>query len=1018
VVVEAQIPAGLRRVTIECRERLGGGAWEPRAVVRTDGAGGKMSVRLERSRALELLRIRADATDPLPLAFYNGTNAFFDSESSGSGPPRAGVLDLAGPGAVNPNANAGQPASREVVESDIWRIRGQTLYFFNQMRGLQVIDLSDPDAARVTGQLALPAAGEDLYVLGDSHVVLLAQNQCSSSGSAVLVVSTDSGQPTIMARLALNGYILESRLVGTALYVATQTYRQQAGTNLWEWGTQVSSFDLADPNAPVARDTLWYSGYGNVVSANDTLLFVVTQDPSDWWRSVVRAIDITAPDGTMAAYQSVNPSGRVPDKFKLRWQNGVLTTISEDWRTVTGRRVTTKVETFRLPDPRSMGPVGVVKLGELEVGQGEQLHATRFDGDRVYIVTFFRIDPLWVVDLSDASKPHIAGSVDVPGWSTYIEPLGSRLVSIGIESNRVAVSLFDVANPAAPALLSRVRLGNHYSYSEATWDEKAFAVLPDDGLILVPFSGDTTTNGYASSVQLVDLLENSVVARGVIEQQFQPRRATLYHERVLSLAASELLSVDASDRDHPLVRGRTPLAWPVDRVFLHGQFVVELSESGMQPFWVGSPATPVLRVADAGVPDIVLGELELAGQSIIGASKRGNYLYLLQGENNFFWPIWAVAAEAAAGGSEPVLPEQKVTLTVVNLAALPKLEVVGTVESSAEGAGGPFTAVWPTPNLLVFAGGSSFRWGWPCFNCIVPLGGDVAVPMVGEVMVAPMAIRFWPPFFGGSGGVVLAFDVSAPQTPVLASALNLNQNDRWNFSSPFAVDGLVYLSHQTSESIVVEDALVFPYPVRFVNRSFLDVIDYTDAKEPLVRKPVSVPGSLQGVSHQGAVVYTVGNRFTTNVTDWTEHLSASAYDGVSAHLIDSFPLPSVWPRALHLSEQNIYLSRAENTGSSQKSTLETWQLSDAGRLVRVGAFMLNKPLSALATFGNHGELLAGQETDNGVALFDATSPAALREAGRSSGGCFWFDLTRGDGTLARGLWLPLGSYGVSQVPVQ
>src|SRR6185436_11191425 len=123
VVVEAQIPAGLRRVTLECRERMGTGAWEPRAVVRSDGAGGRISVRLERSRALELVRVRADASEPLPLAFYGGTNA-------------------------------GQTAPREVVESDIWRIRGQTVYFFNQMRGLQVIDVSNPDAATVTGQLA------------------------------------------------------------------------------------------------------------------------------------------------------------------------------------------------------------------------------------------------------------------------------------------------------------------------------------------------------------------------------------------------------------------------------------------------------------------------------------------------------------------------------------------------------------------------------------------------------------------------------------------------------------------------------------------------------------------------------------------------------------------------------------------------------------------------------------------------------------------------------------------------
>ena len=92
---------------------------------------------------------------------------------------------------------------------------------------------------------------------------------------------------------------------------------------------------------------------------------------------------------------------------------------------------------------------------------------------------------------------------------------------------------------AVPALLSRVRLGRNYSYSEANWDEKAFSVLPDAGLILVPFTGDTT-NGYASSVQLVDLHRDSVVARGVIEHAFQPRRATLYTDRILSISANTM----------------------------------------------------------------------------------------------------------------------------------------------------------------------------------------------------------------------------------------------------------------------------------------------------------------------------------------------------------------------------------------------------------------------------------------------------------------------------------------------
>ena len=73
----------------------------------------------------------------------------------------------------------------------------------------------------------------------------------------------------------------------------------------------------------------------------------------------------------------------------------------------------------------------------------------------------------------------------MPGWSTYIEPLGDRLVTIGVNDTndwRVAVSLFDVQDAAKPALLGKVPLGVDNSWSEATFDEKAFSVLPDAGL--------------------------------------------------------------------------------------------------------------------------------------------------------------------------------------------------------------------------------------------------------------------------------------------------------------------------------------------------------------------------------------------------------------------------------------------------------------------------------------------------------------------------------------------------------
>lgn len=1033
VVVTAQVPAGIRRVTLECRERFGGSAWEPRVVIRTDGSGGQVTFRLVRSRQIELMRLRADASEPLPATFYDGASSFAEQpSSSGTGiGPNPWVE-----GAVATPNSPNQTTPREVVESDIWRIRGQTLYFFNQLRGLQVIDISHPDAATVSGALDLAAAGEDLYLLGDTHVVLLARNGCNYNQSQVLIVNDTDGKPDVVARLPVDGSIQESRLVGAALYVATQTYRPVPDTtnSAWEWGTKVSAFDLSVPATPVSRNTLWYPGYGNVVTATDRLLFVVTQDPGNWWQSIVRVIDITDPDGTIRDYESIRTAGRVPDKFKLHWNGATFTSISEDWRSTTTQRLTTKLETFRLPDPRSLGPAGVLKLAELELGGGEQLHATRFDGDRAYVVTFFRIDPLWVVDLSDPFAPRIAGSVDVPGWSTFIQPLGDRLVSIGIETNRVAVSLFDVSNPSAPALLSRVRLGRNYSYSEANWDEKAFSVLPDAGLILVPFSGDTT-DGYASSVQLVDLGANSLTARGLIEHQFQPRRATVYLDRILSISNWELLSVDAADRDHPLLRGSTILAWPADRVFLHGDYLVELGSAGG---WGFDSSSPVVRVTTAGAPDRMVSQTALTNLPVLGASQRGARLYVAQGQSWWYYPGVPVIE---VDGQPIDSSRSRLLLTVIDLSALPSLQITGQIEANVKGfaTSGELEPLWPREDLLVWSGGS-FNW-WPCYDCPVPLAADA---LIGSIR--------WPPYWGGGGGQLIAFDVGRSDAPRFASAVNLASSNWWSFSKGFSADGKVYVSHQTSEFVAVPppkdattgelpapDGAIYPPVGTWISRSFLNVVDYSDADDPLVRKPVNIPGTLAGLSHNGAVLYTTGTHWTTNTaTDWMEYLDASAYDGVSAHRIDSLPLPSTWPRPLLVSGGNIFLGRASSSsygpifgpiiplaatadgdvgsGAADDTSpaLETWRLSAVGQFERTGSMTLSTSASALADFG---ALLAVQHTDNTVTLIDATDGAALRRVGGGQpGGCFWFDLTRADGALGRGLWLPLGSYGVAQIP--
>jgi hypothetical protein len=1055
LAVRVQVPVGIKKVTLECRTCLGTGAWVPRALARLDGTGGEVTFRLPGSERMEVLRVRGDTTEPLPAAFYQGTNAFAGQITDLQGTPgleRAYWGSALDAGAATPVGFPETPdaSGREVVEADIWKIRGDTLFFFNQYRGLQVIDVRDPDAAQVRGSLSLPAAGEDLYLLGDRHVVLLAHDPCGQwwndeAESRVLVVNVEEATPRVVASLPVQGHIRESRLVGTALYVAADTYRAIA-PDTSEFGTLVSAFDLAQPAAPVARTPLWFAGSGHTVAATDVFLFVATEAAGDYWRSELHGLDITAPDGTLREYATIRTAGRIADKFKLNWGTGVLAVVSEVAAQDATTTWLTRLETFSFPHPASAGPLGVVKLGEIELGHGERLFATRFDGPRAYVVTYRRVDPLWVVDLSDPARPRITGELQVPGWSTYLHPLSDRLVTMGIDDvngSRASVCLFDVRDASALRLLSRVSLGDHYSWSEATQNEKAFKVLPDQGLILVPFEG---VGG--GQVQLIDLRADSLQARGTIAHPFQPRRATYHRDRVLSLSGSALLSVEVADRDQPRVKAEVELAWAVDQVFLQGDHLIELTFGAL---WGESPEA-TLRVAPVNAPDSVRYQRVLPhALPISGAAVRDGRLYVVQQLPEYGW--WIVPTSPTSDPPATNNPPSLV-LSVLDVRELPELKLVGEVAvADAEPPGGTSAKLlWPRPDLLVLAGaGTSYGWPW----------GRWPIDLWSPVMSGYGWYRGW----GGNDGRLMAFALQDPSNPKLLSRVDLRGTNRWwSFSEAFAADGRVFLSHQGGESSIIgtnhqvsseitylsstnaqtttnivwvatgeavtnivttTNVVQVPVTQMITNdmpvfrcdlRHYLEVVDYADPQAPTRRPPVNLPGALRGLAYDGALLYTVGSHWhgeTNEVSDGREWLDAGAYDGVEVHLVSSLELPPTWPQPLLLKGADVFLGRAPATNGGE-SILECWGLSDAGRFTRWGEVKLPAPAEQLAGFG---DLLAVQ-TSRSLELFRAADPARLAALGAGElPGCLGINLPASDGGADRGLWVPLGSYGVWAFPL-
>lgn len=114
----------------------------------------------------------------------------------------------------------------------------------------------------------------------------------------------------------------------------------------------------------------------------------------------------------------------------------------------------------------------------------EDIFGVRFNGDKAYVVTFERKDPLYVIDLANPLDPKIAGQLEVPGFSTYLHPIGDNyLFALGNETNELGfptglkVSLYDIRNPAQPSEISKHVFGNSYSWSDALYDHRALSFL-------------------------------------------------------------------------------------------------------------------------------------------------------------------------------------------------------------------------------------------------------------------------------------------------------------------------------------------------------------------------------------------------------------------------------------------------------------------------------------------------------------------------------------------------------------
>lgn len=239
-----------------------------------------------------------------------------------------------------------------------------------------------------------------------------------------------------------------------------------------------------------------------VYASSDSLYLL--QSSGGWWfdpaqrqQTAISRFDLSSGSAAAGAVGLVD--GWVGDRFWLGQHEDHLRVVSSEGRFAGPDQAFVQHHHLSVLDIADMNPSGqVASFVDVSEKPRESVRSVRFVGPRGYVVTFEQIDPLFTFDLSDPTNPQKVAELEIPGFSTYMHPLGeTHLLTIGRNAGEggmgtgrgYQLQIFDVSNLAAPAVVAahEPALGqDDYAFSLAEYDPHAFTYLDAAGLLSIP----------------------------------------------------------------------------------------------------------------------------------------------------------------------------------------------------------------------------------------------------------------------------------------------------------------------------------------------------------------------------------------------------------------------------------------------------------------------------------------------------------------------------------------------------
>lgn len=230
-------------------------------------------------------------------------------------------------------------------------------------------------------------------------------------------------------------------------------------------------------------------------------------------------------DGKMNCKATGQVPGSILNQFSMDENNGYFR-IATTKGSITGAGENVSKNNMYVLD-MELNTVGSIE----DIAPGEKIYSVRYMGDRAYMVTFRKVDPLFVIDLSNPENPEILGKLKIPGYSDYLHPYDeNHIIGFGKDAEVVSdeggwgwadesgtsayyqglkIALFDVTDPTNPIELWKEEIGDRGTESELLSNHKALLFSKEKNLLAFPVSvaevnennrkawtyGDTTFSG-------------------------------------------------------------------------------------------------------------------------------------------------------------------------------------------------------------------------------------------------------------------------------------------------------------------------------------------------------------------------------------------------------------------------------------------------------------------------------------------------------------------------------------------